>query len=151
MRLLSPLVVLSLLWLAILAGQAPADAGRKIFTEQCAPCHGVDAAGGTFATSILPRIATLDDAALEAAIRSGVPARGMPGFALKPSEMTAVVAYLRTLRAPTARGRRDRLEPLHAETTTGEVIDGLVIRQSFGTTSSRRTMSGTGTGRRRSR
>lgn len=124
--------VLTVLWLATLVGQAPAaDAGRQIFTGQCALCHGVDAAGGTFATSILPRIGALDDTALEAAIRAGIPARGMPAFTLKPSEMAAVVAYLRTLRAPAARGRRDRLEPLHVETTTGETIDGLVIRQSF--------------------
>ncbi|HTM23557.1 MAG TPA: PQQ-binding-like beta-propeller repeat protein [Vicinamibacterales bacterium] len=131
MRVLSSLGVLIVVWLQALAGQAPAESGRKIFTEQCALCHGVDAAGGTVAATILPRIAALDDAALESAIRNGVPARGMPAFALKPSELTAVVAYLRALRIPASRGRRDRLELLHAETTTGEAIDGLVIRQSF--------------------
>jgi hypothetical protein len=84
----------------------------------------VDATGGTFGTSILPRIAALDAAMLEATIRSGVPARGMPAFSLEPREMTALVAYLRTRRAPATGGRRDRLEPVHLQTTTGETIDG---------------------------
>ena len=62
-------------------------------------CHGANATGGTFATSILPRIAALDEAALADAIRNGVPARGMPAFALQKSEVTALVAYLRSLGA----------------------------------------------------
>src|SRR5262245_64572756 len=114
---LLPFIVLTAFWLTTFsAGQAPAEAGRQLFTERCAVCHGANATGGTFATSILPRIAALDDASLESAIRSGVPARGMPAFALGQTEMTAVVTYLRTLRASTPRGRRERLEPLHVQT-----------------------------------
>jgi len=124
-------ITLVAVWWTIAPGQAPADVGKKFFTERCAICHGANATGGTFATSILPRIAALDDASLEEAIRNGVPARGMPAFALQQSEMTAIVAYLRTLRASTPRNRRERLEPLHVQTTTGEALDGLVIRQSF--------------------
>jgi alcohol dehydrogenase (cytochrome c) len=124
-------IALIAFWLTPIApDQAPADAGRRLFTERCAVCHGENATGGTFATSILPRLGALDDAALESAIRNGVPARGMPAFALPRPEMTALVAYLRTLRA-TPRGRRERLEPLHLQTTTGEALDGVVIRQSF--------------------
>ena len=129
-RLLSACIAIGVFSLATIAGQAPVDAGRKVFTERCALCHGADGTGGTFATSIVPRLAALDETALESTIRNGVPARGMPAFALPPPEMTAVIAYLRTLR-PATRGRRDRLEPLHAQTTGGDAIDGLVLRQSF--------------------
>jgi len=128
---LSFIVVLALRLTAVEADQAPADLGRTLFTERCAPCHGANATGGTFATSILPRIAALDNAALEEAILNGVPARGMPAFPLSKPEMTAVVAYLRTLPTPGPRGRRERLEPIHVQTTTGESIDGIVVRQSF--------------------
>src|SRR5262245_10801786 len=114
---LLPFILLTAYWLTTFsAGQAPAEAGRQLFTERCAVCHGANAAGGTFATSILPRIAALDDASLEDAIRNGVPARGMPAFALQRTEMAALVAYLRTLRASAARGRRERPEPIHVQT-----------------------------------
>ena len=60
------------------------DAGKTLFTDRCAVCHGLNAAGGTFATSILPRIAALDDATLTATIRNGVPASGMVRSFLRP-------------------------------------------------------------------
>jgi cytochrome c553 len=129
-RLLSTCIAIAVFSLVTIAGQPPVDAGRQAFTERCALCHGADGTGGTFATSIVPRLAALDETALECTIRNGVPARGMPAFALPAPEMTAVIAYLRTLR-PATRGRRDRLEPLHAQTAAGDAIDGLVLRQSF--------------------
>ena len=128
--LLSFIVLMSLSPATNASGQATA-VGKSLFTERCAACHGLNAAGGTYAASILPRLAVLDDASLEGAIRDGVPARGMPAFALQPTQMTALVAYLRTLRASTPRARRERLEPLHVQTTTGEALDGVVISQSF--------------------
>jgi len=127
------ITLLTALWPATIVSrqtQTP-DTGRNLFGERCAVCHGMNASGGTFATSILPRIAALDDASLESAIRSGAPERGMPAFAIERGEMTALVAYLRTLRASAPAGGRGRLEPVHLQTTTGEAIDGLLIRQSF--------------------
>jgi alcohol dehydrogenase (cytochrome c) len=128
--LLSLIVPISL-WFTSASGQRPAEVGQTIFVERCAVCHGANATGGTASASILPRIAALDDPSLERAIREGVPTRGMPAFALQRTEMIALIAYLRTLGAPAPRGRRERLEPLHVQTTTGESLDGLVIRQSF--------------------
>jgi len=119
-------------WTAAEPRQTPVEAGKSLFTERCAVCHGVNGTGGTLAQSILPRLAALDDTALATAIRDGVPTKGMPAFALPQSEMTAVVAYLRTLRPPAAgRGRAERLEPMHVTTTKGESVDGTLIRQSF--------------------
>src|ERR1051326_2350900 len=98
-------------WTAAEPRQTPVEAGKSLFTERCAVCHGVNGTGGTLAQSILPRLAALDDTALATAIRDGVPTKGMPAFALPQSEMTAVVAYLRTLRPPAAgRGRAERSE-----------------------------------------
>jgi len=85
----------------------PVATGKALFAERCSLCHGVDGTGGTLAASILPRIAALDEAGLRNAIANGVPARGMPPCALPPQEMTAVVAYLRGLRATPARGGDD--------------------------------------------
>ena len=65
LRSASVLVFLGSSLTAVPGGQAPADAGKTIFTERCAVCHGAIATGGTFTTSILPRIAALDAAALE--------------------------------------------------------------------------------------
>src|SRR5262249_17082431 len=42
-----------------------------------------------------------------------------------------LVLYLRPPGAPGAAPVRGRFEPLHVRTTTGEALDGLVIRQSF--------------------
>src|SRR4029078_9658674 len=129
--LLSACIAIGVFSLATIAGQAPVDAGRKVFSERCALCHGADGTGGTFATTTVPRLAALDETALESTIRNGVPARGMPAFALPPPEMTAVIAYLRTLR-PATRGRRDRLEPLHAQTTGGDALARKVLTPRLG-------------------
>jgi len=116
---------------AISPRQTPAEIGKALFAERCAVCHGVDGTGGMAAPNILSRVAALDDTALQNVIRSGVPTRGMPAFALEPAELTAIVSYLRTLRASATRGRGERLEPTRVRATTGETIEGVVIRQSF--------------------
>lgn len=117
--------------LSLVMLQTPADAGKMLFAERCAACHGVDATGGNAAPNIVARIAALDDQALRAVMTNGVPAKGMPAFPLQPSETSAVIAYLRALGAATSRGRGARPEPAHVQTTTGQTIDGTVIRQSF--------------------
>src|SRR5690348_5674640 len=77
-----------------------AQDGRKIFETRCGVCHGVDGNGGEFAGSIVARIAALTDAQLSSVIRSGVPGRGMPPVEMSDAELPAVLAHLRTLRAP---------------------------------------------------
>ncbi len=87
------------------AGQTPAASsdsppGQQLFSA-CAACHGLDGRGGEHA----PNIATdadvqrLSDSSLQAIIRNGIPAAGMPGFSKQfdDQKIQAVLQYLRIL------------------------------------------------------
>ena len=88
------------------AERAPVDA-PGLFAQACARCHGADGSGGLPTVANGPRPADLtaadwqrtrSDADLTAAIRDG---RGaMPPFAdvLTADQITALAAYLRTLK-----------------------------------------------------
>ena len=84
-----------------LAVAAPQDnAGRALFDNQCASCHGGDGNGGAFGPAIVTRLGTRNDTELAAFVRSGAPGRGMPAFDLPDTEMHDLIAYLRSLRPP---------------------------------------------------
>ena len=76
--------------------QADIEAGARVYSTQCAQCHGpngdmvsgVDLRRGQF------RRATSDED-LAAVVTAGVATAGMPPFALQPSELTGIVAYIR--------------------------------------------------------
>lgn len=80
---------------------APADIryGAQIYAAQCSACHGtngtqiggVDLGGGQ-----LRRAASDQD--LRAVLANGIPGTAMPPFRLDPSEVTAIVAYIRNMR-----------------------------------------------------
>src|ERR1700730_287661 len=80
---------------------APADIryGAQIYAAQCAACHGangtqiggVDLGGGQ-----LRRASSDQD--LRAVLANGIPGTAMPPFRLDPSEVTAIVAYIRNMR-----------------------------------------------------
>ena len=80
---------------------APADIryGAQIYAAQCAACHGatgtqiggVDLGGGQ-----LRRAASDQD--LRAVLANGIPGTAMPPFRFDPSEVTAIVAYIRNMR-----------------------------------------------------
>ncbi len=101
--------------------------GRKIFETRCGVCHGADANGGEFAGSIVARVAVLTNAELSTTIRSGLPGRGMPAFSLTDSELAAVLAHLRTLRLPAAKGERT----LKITTTDGKDLEGVVTGEGI--------------------
>jgi alcohol dehydrogenase (cytochrome c) len=77
--------------------QAP-DGGRRQYETICASCHGGDGNGGERGPAIVSRLAARRDDELAVFIRDGVPAAGMPGFALPEPDMRALIAFLRTLR-----------------------------------------------------
>src|SRR5690606_19500784 len=81
-----------------------ADPGRTAFEARCANCHGSDGAGSGQGPSIVdlrqPRGAT--PAALRDLIRTGLPASGMPAFALPDAEIDLIASFVETLRAPAA-------------------------------------------------
>ena len=80
---------------------APADIryGAQIYAAQCAACHGangtqiggVDLGGGQ-----LRRASSDQD--LRTVLANGIPGTAMPPFRFDPSEVTAIVAYIRNMR-----------------------------------------------------
>src|SRR5689334_4568246 len=85
-----------------LAGQADAIlAGRKLFAASCSGCHGANAEGGRGPNLAEGRqIRRLNDRALFASIRSGVPGTDMPPSNLPDDEIWRLVAFVRDLSAP---------------------------------------------------
>jgi putative heme-binding domain-containing protein len=77
--------------------RADVEAGSRLYSGQCAPCHGpngdmvagVDFRRGQFKTAV-------SDEDLTRALEIGRPAAGMPSFAtLQSRELTAVIAFIR--------------------------------------------------------
>jgi cytochrome c oxidase cbb3-type subunit 3 len=82
-------------------GPGPAIAeGRQAFESRCAGCHGLDGRGGERAPDVAtrPGVQRLSNAELFKIIQRGMPAAGMPSFAmLDSSRINALVDYLRLL------------------------------------------------------
>jgi putative heme-binding domain-containing protein len=84
-----------------LYAQGSDSAGRKLFLASCSGCHGANAEGGRGPNLIEGRILRrLDDAALFASIKSGVPGTDMPPTNLPDDQIRSVAAYVRSLSAP---------------------------------------------------
>ena len=93
--------------------------GQQIFASTCATCHGLDGRGAERAPNIAdnPRVQRLSDLQIVHIIENGIPGSAMPAFhALATSDVTAVVAYLRTLQ-----GTRQTLK-LPGDPVRGETI-----------------------------
>jgi putative heme-binding domain-containing protein len=93
---------------------ATVRAGQGLFRERCAECHGADAKGvtGHDLTRLFASGAT-DDRVFQT-IRSGVPNTIMPSSSAPDAELSALVAYLRSLTdaapASAAKGNTDNGE-----------------------------------------
>jgi putative heme-binding domain-containing protein len=76
--------------------RADVENGSRLYAAQCAQCHGptgetvpgVDLRRGQFRSAA-------SDEDLARAITMGVPGTGMPPFALEPSELTGIIAFIR--------------------------------------------------------
>lgn len=76
--------------------RADIEAGSRLYASQCAPCHGpngdmvmgVDLRRGQFPTAV-------SDDDLARALAAGRPAAGMPPFTFQPSDVTAIIAFIR--------------------------------------------------------
>lgn len=90
----------------VAAAQAPATAGRQIFTTNCSFCHGPDAHGGAEGGPDLTAspVITADRTGqqLAAVLKTGKPPR-MPPFQLTPSQISDLDAYLRQQAAASQR------------------------------------------------
>ena len=80
---------------------APADIryGAQIYAAQCSACHGVNGTqigGVDLGGGALRRASSDQD--LRGVLANGIPGTAMPPFRLDPSEVTAIVAYIRNMR-----------------------------------------------------
>lgn len=84
-----------------LAGVTPVDVaeGKRLFQNNCAPCHGIDGSGGAGPALTRPKLSRApDNAALVELILGGIPDRGMPpSWHLRPDGPKVVAAYVRSL------------------------------------------------------
>jgi len=82
------------------AGQADAvAAGRKLFRNECAQCHGAEAVGGRKAPSLRSqRVREAPDEALFKFLTNGKLKHGMPSWSRMPEERRwQIVTYLKSL------------------------------------------------------
>lgn len=75
--------------------------GKRIWTTNCAACHGLDGRGGEHAPNIVtnPEAFHLSDAEIFRIVHDGSPSMAMPSFGstLDQSKIHAVVSYLRSM------------------------------------------------------
>lgn len=72
------------------------QAGKDLFHQHCATCHGADGRGGKAANLIEHRLVHGDsDWALYRTIRDGISGTSMPGFALSATDRWRIVGYVR--------------------------------------------------------
>src|SRR5262252_4040157 len=117
-------------WIS-LAAAAPQNtgAGRALFDNRCASCHGGDGNGGAFGPAIVASLGTRNDVELASFVRSGAPGRGMPAFNLTDGEMRDLIVYLRSLR-PQRTGPRTPVR-MKLDTTIGGAIEGVVLGEGI--------------------
>lgn len=82
------------------ANEVAARAGSKLFSKECAACHGKDARGISNAPPlVIPDVTRAAPGALFWVLRDGSLRRGMPSYAHLPEpECWQIVTYLKTLR-----------------------------------------------------
>ena len=113
LALCAAVLVLASLWASVgraqdrAAAYAPADIryGAQIYAAQCSACHGetgtqiggVDLGGGALRRAP-------SDVDLRNVLANGIAGTAMPPFRFDPSELTAIVAYIRNMRTFDARG-----------------------------------------------
>ena len=94
LRILPCLILLSVV---AAAQQQTVAVGAKSFAARCSVCHGLDAAGGEQAPSILSYARSHSAEELAALIQKGIPGKAMPPFQLPDDELRGVVAHVRQL------------------------------------------------------
>lgn len=101
-------------FLVLLLFQAPS--GHQLFQQNCAGCHGQDARGTAKgpALAMNPLVAEQSQDQLQAFVRQGNPAAGMPSFGDLPMEnLKALAGYLRQINVETMVGTLTANDPVH--------------------------------------
>jgi cytochrome c oxidase cbb3-type subunit 3 len=96
------------------------ESGKTLFQQQCAFCHGRDAAGGETGPSLVDSEMVRRDktgAAIAAVVHNGRPEKGMPKFDLGETAMAGVVAFIYNQQATNAsNGKRRGVLPSDLQT-----------------------------------
>ena len=102
------------------------DRGKAKFAMLCASCHGEDARGGSGKTEVdlVRSVLVLDDVGgkeLGEFLKTGRPARKMPGFTLPPGEVSDIAAFLHhNVTVASERGAYKYLDVLVGDAKAGE-------------------------------
>jgi putative heme-binding domain-containing protein len=102
---------------------ADVERGKRLFANNCAPCHGPRGAGGRGANLAQPKLPrAADDPSLFDVIRNGLPGTEMPPgwWVMDDRELWQVAAYVRTLGA------------VPSETVRGDPQSGRILFKSKG-------------------
>ena len=122
------------LCLFLLATCAAAQTGARSFESRCVVCHGGDGNGGERGPSIHNYVRSHSDDELSAVIRTGIPAKGMPGIALLKEESKALIGFVRTLRPPGGGGGRGTGGPQPRQgsvrLSNGQTLTGTILNES---------------------
>lgn len=98
MRFAGPAIAL-LSFATVISAQPVTADGEALFRGNCAFCHGTNAKGGRGPNLLVASLSHgSEDADLARVIRDGVKGSSMPDFDFEPDELTALVAYVQSLR-----------------------------------------------------
>jgi cbb3-type cytochrome c oxidase subunit III len=145
--------------MAILMGTSSANAGAKndaargaaVFEENCVACHQSAGAGlvGTAPSLVNPEfLGAASSRFLQATISHGREGTAMPPFGdtLKPDEIKAVVAYLRSFaKAPGQGDKIDREKPAKGDAANGRQIFASICAGCHGASGEGYEAEGSGT------
>lgn len=95
--------------------------GQQLFRSNCSFCHGSDARGGEKGPNLVRNQVVLRDQTGELitpVVQNGIPAVGMPKFALTAADITDIAAWLH------AQPLSDRGEPSTLDILVGNAKDG---------------------------
>ena len=104
--------------------QATLDAGQRIFSANCAFCHGSSAKGGESGPDLLRSVTVLHDEngdLIGKVLQNGRVDKGMPKFNFTPEQVDQIVAFLHdAVRAAAQRGTYKILDILVGNASAGE-------------------------------
>ena len=98
--------------------------GHKLFSQNCAFCHGANAKGGETGPDLLRSVVVLDDdngEKIGQVVLNGRPDKGMPKFAMTQDQISDIAAFLHDrIRAAALRGTYQILNIVAGDAKAGE-------------------------------
>lgn len=97
--------------------------GQTLFQQNCAFCHGRDAAGGETGPDLLSSKLVAGDvngSNIGGVVRNGRPDKGMPGFNFSDTQIAELAAFIHSQRAKAKKGRRRGVDVSDLQTGNAE-------------------------------